>query len=644
MSRRSKQIVESDSEGEMREESPAEEESYSMDEEDLDDELQLPKELNNSVKFKEKYELLQFKRTHNELEWENAMMTRIEGLRKQKDMERLKQMTTVAGTSLDSGPSKKKKKIEKKKAVPVAPKKYTKGRGRKSIQDVEDVEFENEDDFEDDDIESEGGGGSEDDDDYESDDLFNEQEIVDISKQTKASTASGVKKQAKEDKTSKAGRKRSRLDDFDSSGGESDDEVEDWGEARSDDDENIQEKALKRKKKPSKSEDVEIDTSEIANLTDILKIQSRRVLVEKWHAEPYFADVVRGSLVRYFVGKSSSGEPIYRMAEVLDVIPMKPYKLADSAETTEQGLLISIGSSQTEAKLYKISNSRITQREYDEWMGALEKSNEQHLFLRKNSVEKRRKSIREASQHTYTHEEVNAMIQKNLLETSKHTLNYSHAMSMMKKKLESARNENDLDSMERIQKEMDKLEREVSFNREQYATRYRANTNINKRNKDRNIQMDMEAGVRKREMDMKKTKEEKRQNPFARRDTRPTILWVTGKLPSQEENAQKPELSSPGNNTKIPDEEKKVDLVEEKLDDIALYSENQNLAEVGMRIEKRFGFNPYVAAAANKLEKYLSEECKGLPPLGSEERNSLRGGLSLTQYLRQQEQQMVEAE
>ena len=354
-----------------------------------------------------------------------------------------------------------------------------------------------------------------DDEDDESDDLFDEEEINTISKQTKALKKASMakKKKATATRTKKVTRKRSRLDDYDTSGDESDVGEDDWGAARSADEDDEQATKTKKKKK-FKEEDV--DTSEIALLEDILKIQSRRVLLEKWHTEPYFADVVTGSVVRYCVGHTSDGTATYRMAEVLDVVPMKPYKLPDTDTMADKGLLIAIGSKQNEAKMYKVSNSRITQREYDEWMGVLEKANETHMLLRKKSVEKRRLKIREASQHTYTHEEIESMIQKNSINITKLVSNYSHAMDKLKKDMDTARNEGDFDTMEKIQKEMDKLDRETVESRKKYAKTYEANTNINRRNKERNIKMDMEAGIRKREMDMKKTKEEKRQNPFAR--------------------------------------------------------------------------------------------------------------------------------
>ena len=42
--------------------------------------------------------------------------------------------------------------------------------------------------------------------------------------------------------------------------------------------------------------------------------------------------------------------------------------------------------------------------------------------------------------------------------------------------------------------------------------------------------------------------------------------------------------------------------------------------------------------------RYLEKECKDLPSLGSEERNKIRTGISLSQYLHQLQEQMVEGE
>lgn len=627
-------------------------EEDSMDEEDVNEELGLPKELMGSVTLQEKRELLQYKQTHSEFEWENEMMVRIEQLSKKKDLERLKKMTSAGGVEdkdKDSNAAAKKPKRKAKAAAPVAPiapsKKYAKGRELKRYQDDDDEDvMEDEEGFEDE-------SGSEmdmDDEDEESDedDLFKDEEYEAISKGQKTrqkkqeKTTASKGKRLRTSKTTKTTRKRSRLEDYDESDEDDamddDDDMSDFGEARSEDDEDRRDHQARRKKKRQEEEE---DTSDLAEYMDYLKIQSRRLLLEKWHAEPYFVDVVTGSFVRYCVGHTPGGEATYRMAEVLDVVPMKPYRLSDN-KMAERGLRLALGTKTTEARMSKVSNHGITEREFKEYVGVLESAHEEHLLLRINGLEKRRKKIREASEHTYTHEEVAAMIQKNSMQATKHTANFTHAQSAMKKELERARAEGDFETMEKVQKEMDKLEREMADSRAKYAHKYQMNTTINKRNKDRNIQMDMEAGIRKREMDMKKTKEEKRKDPFARRETRPTILWVTGsKGAAGSEEKSGAELSS--EEAEEVKEEPRETPPSPELEETA-GDEPSSLEEIAKRIEKKFGFNPHKAALVDKRTRYLESTCRSLPKLGTEERSQVRQGISLAQYLQRLSEQMVE--
>lgn len=614
----------------------------SMSEQDINYELALPEDL-LGISLAEKKELLRYKRSHSELEWENVLVARNDELSKKKDMERLKQLTG-AGERKEAPPKKK----ERKKP---APKKPAKSRARKEKPTAESVSDEEEDNVFSDTDEEASDFEEED----ESDDLFDEEELVTISKQTKALNK---KTGAKEFRLQgRSGKKRSRLEDFDSSSDEDQLEDEDWGEARTEGDEAVLENArnLRKKKGISKKklhsrkegeslaeeeEEEEEDTSEPAELEDIQKIQSRRLLLEQWHSEPFFVDVVRGSYVRYCAGYSKEN-PTYRMAEVLDVVPMKPYKWPNASHiVAERGLLIAIGSKQLEAKMYKVSNSRITQREFDEFLGVLERSKEESYLPRKKTVEKRRARIREASQHTYTHEEVAEMIKKNAMKAAKHTSNYSHAMEELQKGLKRARAAGDLEALEKVQKEIDKLEREMEVAREQYARRYSANTNINRRNKERNLQMDMKAGVRKREMDMKKSKEEKRTDPFARREARPSILWVTGNQKTS--GGDNKEASKPAPQPDVPPPAPTKPTSDEANSEMEVEMDQPaSLEELGKRIEKRFGFNPYTASLQNKRAKYLEEVCRDLPDLGTEERNSTRQGISLTQYLQRVSEQIV---
>mmetsp|Transcript_11424 Transcript_11424/g.18601 ORF Transcript_11424/g.18601 Transcript_11424/m.18601 type:complete len:654 (-) Transcript_11424:72-2033(-) len=653
MSGKGKKIVESEIEGEAEIDdiqNLQDDEVDSMDEDDVNEELGLPKELMTSVTLQEKRELLQYKQTHSELEWENEMMMRIEQLSKKKDMERLKQMTSAGGVE-DSSAAAKKPKRKAKATAPVAPvapsKKYAKGRERKRYQDDDEDVMEDEEGFEDESgSEMDMDDEEETDEDEDEDDLFGDEEYEAISKEQKArpkkqekSTKATKGKRLRTSKTTKTTtRKRSRLEDYDDSEDDSmeDDDMSDFGEARSEDDEDRRDHQARRKKK--RQEEEEEDTSDLAEYMDYLKIQSRRLLLEKWHAEPYFVDVVTGSFVRYCVGHKPGGEATYRMAEVLDVVPTRPYRMSDN-KMAERGLRLAVGTSTMEGKMNKVSNHGITEREFKEYVGVLESANEEHLLLRISGLEKRRKKIREASEHTYTHEEVAAMIQKNRMQATKHTANFSHAQSTMKKELEHARAEGDFETMEKVQKEMDKLEREMAESRALYAQKYEKNTTINKRNKDRNIQMDMEAGIRKREMDMKKTKEEKRKDPFARRETRPTILWVTGtKGAVGDEEKSGAESSQAAEEVKEQPEETPPSLeVEETTGD-----EPSSLEEIAKRIEKKFGFNPHKAALVDKRTRYLESTCRSLPALGTDERSQVRQGISLAQYLQRVSEQMVE--
>jgi hypothetical protein len=63
------------------------------------------------------------------------------------------------------------------------------------------------------------------------------------------------------------------------------------------------------------------------------------------------------------------------------------------------------------------------------------------------------------------------MIQKNSIVTTKHISNFSNAMEVMKRELSRARVAGELEVMERVQKEISKLEREMAISKEQYAKR-----------------------------------------------------------------------------------------------------------------------------------------------------------------------------
>lgn len=89
-----------------------------LDEEDIDDELNLPSSLRN-LSFQQKKELLSFKRSHNEREWEEEISRRGAAFERRLDYERLKLMTGASNVGSDSKqkPTQKSRSQDKRKSI-----------------------------------------------------------------------------------------------------------------------------------------------------------------------------------------------------------------------------------------------------------------------------------------------------------------------------------------------------------------------------------------------------------------------------------------------------------------------------------------------------------------------------------------------
>mmetsp|Transcript_8850 Transcript_8850/g.13248 ORF Transcript_8850/g.13248 Transcript_8850/m.13248 type:complete len:634 (+) Transcript_8850:73-1974(+) len=615
-----KRAEESDDEEEFRESDSGSSESDS----DMEEELRrLPKDLLNLSK-QEKKELYKFKKTHNEMEYEAEIMRRVDNMQNKRDLERLKDM--AAGPKRDEPPAKKPARSRVTKASSTK-QKHTVIR---SDEEEEDDEIE----------ESEEEMYSSSD-----DDLFDKDEIEEYSKITESSSVKPISSKSKDKDSSKFSRlkrdstsitaraprstpkRKSGLDVFRASS-EADDIEEESVYSDNEGDSTIEHKDKSRfnKKTPQKEE----DTSPLATVEDYQRIQTRRMWLEKWVTEPYFDDVVKGSFIRLFVGMVD-GQQVYRMCEVVEVVPhSRPYKMPDTGVTVDRALLVGVGSNTKVTKMHHVSNSRITEREFQQYVTNLKNCRQEHALLRKNAVDARRARITATLHHTYTHEEIQSMVDKNLGKNKALTTNYANAVACLEKKLESARTEQDFDEMERLQKEIEKIQRDIKISKDMYQKKYSSYSDLNRRNREMNLKKDMEAGVRRKQLEASQQGDNKMIDPFARRDTRPKILWVTGKKDKgnagtggEEETKDQPEAAPPVL--------QKMDSVDE--DDTSYADTVVDPEELGRKIEKKYGFNPWKAKLVDKRDKYLAEACAGLHPKGSSEREGLRSGISLLQYL-----------
>lgn len=193
------------------------------------------------------------------------------------------------------------------------------------------------------------------------------------------------------------------------------------------------------------------------------------------------------------------------------------------------------------------------------------------------------------------------------------------------RELDAARESKNLDQMELLGKQISALKSSISRKKELFDRNLKL-ANINKRNKATNIATDLESGRRKK--DEAKTKGDDSHNadvdPFARRETRPKILWNTGSGKKKQTNAASSPLAQASQNT--PRSAEKAFPLE------ALHG-SDTIEAARLRLAQRLGVDPWKEAQLDKRTRYLSRVCKGIPPVNSVERAAMRQGCSLEQWI-----------
>jgi RNA polymerase-associated protein RTF1 len=297
------------------------------------------------------------------------------------------------------------------------------------------------------------------------------------------------------------------------------------------------------------------DDSPVAGLDFYLRIQSRRMVLEKWLSEPFFEQAVVGTFLRLSIGECD-GQAVYRMCEVIAVeYNQRPYRL-ESGKMCGVRLTVSLaGSVKKGSKISVVSNSRITHNEFGVFVVEMQKATERngpsentHL-LTENQVNARRQKQLKASRHVYTHTEIRDMVRKKSGMNKALVTEYSTAMESLIKKRDEARVDKDLDALEAVQKTIDMLEAESKKQKEMNERSSKHSIEVNKRSRESNVQRDMAAGMRKRaeeqEAAAKGTLSNAVLDPFLRRETRPKILWNTGSKLREEQAKENGTFTGP---------------------------------------------------------------------------------------------------
>ncbi len=543
---------------------------------DLHHELSLPDVL-NSLSRQEKLQLLVFKQSHNEIDWEEELLRRQELIARKIDLERLKRLT---GADKETKP--KSKKVKK-------------------VLDS------------DDDLSDLGEIGSIES--HESDDnLFDSDEEREI-------LAKKTNKSAPKKKALQKVSKKSRDDEYGPGDLDSDEDSKD--SAVVDDEASVD--GMSPREKP--------DTSEPAELTDYLKIQTRRRFIESILREPYFKSALEGTFVRIVVGALDNGEKVYRMCEIKDVTDnASKVLLPDSNQYTTMRLTVAIGSKEkSRVKFTDVSNSRFTQAEFTQYLNELDGTREAKPLTKDQVkyVKTHRDNI--LAHHQYSKEEIAAMIQQRSgVSKAAHTT-HKDAIENVEHEIKLATMEGRLDDLDKFNKELYDLKEKWSALENRMTARSENQQIINKKNYEKNFAKDMKASKQNK---IKALVNNTTEDPFIRRQTIPENLWsfATRKNASTRSKPTTSEASATSAPATVALEVGSASQKQQYNTDVPFENVDMSLDAIRARVKKRLGVDPIAAVATDPTERYLKRVCHRFPTKGSTDREAARGGKSLAEY------------
>ncbi|KAI3634357.1 hypothetical protein MIR68_007961 [Amoeboaphelidium protococcarum] len=148
----------------------------------------------------------------------------------------------------------------------------------------------------------------------------------------------------------------------------------------------------------------------VPTLSQINSIRMSRDQLEKWMFTPFFEDTVLGCFIRLGVGqRPEDGQPVYRLAQIVGVEEYhRNYKM--NKTSTRTALRIRHGKAEKVFLMDIVSNSDVTQHEYDRWVAVMK--SEKCRFQSEIEIQRLRDGIHEAVHHVFTDEEINYMIQE----------------------------------------------------------------------------------------------------------------------------------------------------------------------------------------------------------------------------------------
>jgi len=248
--------------------------------------------------------------------------------------------------------------------------------------------------------------------------------------------------------------------------------------------------------------------------------------------------------------------------------------------------------------------------------------------------------------HNYTHEEIASMIEEKSGVSKLEKTSWTDALENLSYLRGLAIKDGRMDDVEKLDKQRQAIENSQKLLQKQFEQQNRRQLKVNQRNRDENFRKDIEAGRRREEKEKQEAvKGGAGDNPFERRQTRPKNLWsktkTTGVMGTvaaatdgpdssattagEHEGIEKQHLAAT-NNSLLSDSFVAIGLRNDE-------SSSATLDAIRLRVKQRLNMDPLEAFQLDPRTRYLQRACEHLPPKDSKEREVLRKGQSLAEYL-----------
>ncbi|PZC82929.1 RNA polymerase-associated protein Rtf1 isoform X1 [Helicoverpa armigera] len=278
-----------------------------------------------------------------------------------------------------------------------------------------------------------------------------------------------------------------------------------------------------QEEKKREREEVEIkyaDTKEQIN-----KLRLSRFKLERLVHLPFFARVVNGCFVRIGIG-NNNGNPVYRVAEIIDVYETaKVYNLGNTR--TNKGLKLRHGTQDRVFRLEFVSNQEFTESEFQKWNKAIKDANKKPPTM--DFVRNKIQEVKEALMYEFKEEDIEKIVAEKDRFRS-HPTNYAMKKTQLMKERDVAQLRGDDETVMELNAKIQELEERASQLDKTRTSSIQSISYINNRNRKLNVETAEKAIME----EVKANKGKKTDDPFTRRHTKPVMNFKSGGSKTQD--------------------------------------------------------------------------------------------------------------